>query len=93
MLHLLADPLLATLAVTGRDSTWLRRCNPPAPLVPGVRCDVHGFFEQRIELYCKLPGKQRSQLRKVSTPSIDDHHFSLEDFDNPGQLANDLLRS
>ena len=53
---------------------------------------MHGFFEQCIELYCSLSGKQRSQLRKVATPSVDDHQIPSEDFEEPGQLAGDAAK-
>ena len=64
----------------------------PDAKIPGVRYDMHGFFEQCIELYCTLAGKKRSQLHKVKTQSIDDHNIPPEDFEETGQLAGDAAK-
>ena len=66
-----------------------REPRPPDTKVPGVRYDMRGFFEQCIELYCSPAKEEREQLHKVKTPSIDDHNFAPEDFEEPGQLAGD----
>ena len=45
-----------------------------------------------LSFTARCPGKQRSQLRKVATPSVDDHQIPPEDFEAPGQLAGDAAK-
>ena len=40
-----------------------------------------------VERYCELANKKRQQLYKVSSPSLDDHHFKEEDLKSVGDLS------
>ena len=41
--------------------------------------DMVGHAKKCVERYCELANKTTQQLYKVSTPSIDDHHFKEEE--------------
>ena len=51
-----------------------------------------GHAEQCVERYCELTDTKPSQLKKVATPCIDDHHFSIEYFTEKGALAGNAAR-
>ena len=42
---------------------------------------------QCVERYCELAKTRPEDLKKVTTPCIDDHQFSPDDFENKGALA------
>ena len=42
--------------------------------------DMTGHQEKCLERYLELSGLNRSSLKKVLTPCIDDHHLPPEDF-------------
>ena len=41
--------------------------------------DMEGHAKKCVERYCELANKTTQQLHKVSTPSIDYHHFKEEE--------------
>ena len=41
--------------------------------------DMEGHAKECVERYCELANKTTQQLYKVSTPCIDDHHFTEEE--------------
>ena len=50
--------------------------------------DMAGHAKKCVERYCELANKTTQQLYKVSTPSIDDHHFKEEEMKSVGELSN-----
>ena len=40
-----------------------------------------------VERYCELATKKREQLHKVSSPSLDDHHFKKKEPETVGELS------
>ena len=46
-----------------------------------------GHAKKCVERYCELANKTTQQLYKVSTPSIDDHHFKEEELKSVGELS------
>ena len=48
---------------------------------------MHGSAEKCVERYLELAGMTSDQLKTVTTPCIDDHLISAEDFETKGQLA------
>ena len=46
-----------------------------------------GLAKKCVERYCELANKTTQQLYKVSTPSIDDHHFKEEEMKSVGELS------
>ena len=52
------------------------------------RCyDLEGHAKKCVERYCELANKTTHQLYKVSTPCIDDHHFTEEEWKSVGELS------
>ena len=49
--------------------------------------DMEGHAKQCVERYCELANKTTQQPYKVSTPSIDDHHFKKEELKSVGELS------
>ena len=49
--------------------------------------DVEGHAKKCVERYCELANKTIQQLYKVSTPCIDDHHFTEEELKAVGGLT------
>ena len=49
--------------------------------------DMEGHAKKCVERYCGLANKTTQQLYKVSTPSIDDHHFKEEEMKSVGELS------
>ena len=60
--------------------------------VKAIRYNMFGFFRQCVEVYCDLAKVKPESLRKVGTPSMDDHMFKPEDFEEPGYLAGDAAK-
>ena len=50
--------------------------------------DMEGHAKKCVERYCELANKTTQQLYKVSTPSIDDHHFKEKELKSVGDLSN-----
>ena len=50
--------------------------------------DMEGHAKKCVERYCELANKTTQQLYKVSTPCIDDHHFTEEETKSVGELSN-----
>ena len=50
--------------------------------------DMAGHAKKCVERYCELANKTTQQLYKVSTPSIDDHHFKEEETKSVGELSH-----
>ena len=48
--------------------------------------DMEGHAKKCVERYCKLANKT-TQLYKVPTPCIDDHHFKEEEMKSVGELS------
>ena len=51
--------------------------------------DMEGHAKKCVELYCELANKTTQQLYKVSTPSIDEHHFKEEELKSVGELSKE----
>ena len=49
--------------------------------------DMEGHAKKCVERYCALVNKSTQQLYKVSTPCIDDHHFTEEEIKSVGELS------
>ena len=49
--------------------------------------DMEGHTKKCVERYCELANKTTQQLYKVSTPCIDDHHFTEEEMKSVGELS------
>ena len=49
---------------------------------------MKGHAEKCLERYCDLAHKSMEHLSKVSTPCMDDHHFTKDDFNIVGELAD-----
>ena len=60
--------------------------------VKAIRYNMFGFFRQCVEVYCELAKVDVSTLRKVGTPSIDDHQLKPEDFETEGFLSKDAAK-
>jgi hypothetical protein len=60
--------------------------------VKAIRYDMFGFFRQCVEVYCELTKIDVKTLRKVGTPSIDDHQLKPEDFETEGFLHKDAAK-
>ena len=50
--------------------------------------DMAGHAKKCVERYCELANKTTQQLYKVSTPCIDDHHFTEEEMKSVGELSH-----
>ena len=50
---------------------------------------MSGFVQQTVEKYLELTGKDEGSLRKVATPSLDDHLIDPEEFEENGELASE----
>ena len=48
---------------------------------------MQGHAEQCVDRYLELTGKDIGSLKTVSTPCIDDHLLSPEDFNEKGEVA------
>ena len=48
---------------------------------------MQGHAEQCVDRYLELTGKDIGSLKTVSTPRIDDHLLSPEDFEEKGEVA------
>ena len=54
-------------------------------------CDMEGHAKKCVERYGELASKTTQQLYKVSTPCIDDHHFTEEEFEIRGRIVKSML--
>ena len=48
---------------------------------------MEGHAKKCVERYCELANRTTQQLHKVSTPSIDDHHFNEEELKSAGEMS------
>ena len=53
----------------------------------GIQYEMSGFMEQCVERYLELAGVTADKLRPAATPGLDDHSFTEEDWQLPGELA------
>ena len=53
--------------------------------------DMEGHAKKWVERYCELANKTTQQLYKVSTPCIDDHHFTQEELKIRGRIVKSML--
>ena len=60
---------------------------PDAETTSSWSYDMEGHAKKCVERYCELANKTAQQLYKVSTPSIDDHHFKEEEMKSVGELS------
>ena len=49
--------------------------------------DMEGHAKKCVERYCELANRTTQHLYKVSTPCIDDHHFTEEEMKSVGKLS------
>ena len=48
--------------------------------------DMESYAKQTVDLYCELTAVDRSQLKRVPTPSLSEASFSDQDFEDQGHL-------
>ena len=60
--------------------------------VRAIRYNMFGFFQQCVDVYVELAKVPVESLKKVTTPSIDDHNLKPEDFEQDGALAKDAAK-
>ena len=48
---------------------------------------MEGHAKKCVERYCELANKTTQHLYKVSTPSVDDHHFKKEEMKSVGEVS------
>ena len=48
--------------------------------------DMESYAKQTVDLYCELTAVERSQLKQVPTPSLNEASFSDQDFEDQGAL-------
>ena len=60
--------------------------------VRAIRYNMFGFFQQCVDVYLELAKVPVESLKKVVTPSIDDHMLKPEDFAEDGYLAKDAAK-
>ena len=60
--------------------------------VRAIRYNMIGFSKQCIDVYLELAKVPVESLKKVTTPSIDDHMFKPEDFEQDGYLGKDAAK-
>ena len=60
--------------------------------VRAIRYNMFGFFRQCVEVYCELAKIDVNTLKKVATPSLDDHQLNPEDFEQEGHLMKDAAK-
>ena len=53
--------------------------------------DMEGHAKIRVERYYELANKTTQQLKKVSTPSNDDHHFKEEEFKSVVEVSKSII--
>ena len=53
----------------------------------GVRYEMMGFLEQCVEAYVSLAKVKIESLKKVFTPSLDEHSFTEKERADKGELA------
>ena len=53
--------------------------------------DMEGHAMKCVERYCELANKTTQQLKKVSTPCIDDHHFKRRRIEIRGRTVKSIL--
>ena len=53
---------------------------------------MRGHVRQSIDRYLELARVEKNKLRKVTTPCIDDHHLSLQDFEEKGKLHKEASK-
>ena len=51
-----------------------------------------GLMRKVVDKYLEHSGKNAADFEPVSTPSIDDHQITREDFEVRGELANDAAK-
>ena len=51
-----------------------------------------GFFQQCVDVYLGLAKVSVDSLKKVATPSIDDHMIKPEDLEADGNLGKDAAK-
>ena len=51
-----------------------------------------GHAEQCVERYLELAKMERSNLKNVDTPCLDDHQIAPEDYERPGRLSTIAAR-
>ena len=62
------------------------------PQIRAWQYSMKGHAEQCVERYLDLADKDINSLKTVSTPCIDDHMFSPEDFTSKGEAASVAAR-
>ncbi len=60
--------------------------------VNAIRYEMTGFFKQCVDVYCDLANVEHKTLRKVATPSLDDHQLKPDDFEHEGALSKDAAK-
>ena len=73
------------------SSKQLEQANQSPP-IRAWQYSMVGHAEQCVEKYLELTGKTIEVLKPVSTPTIDDHMFTKEDYSNKGEVADVAAR-
>ena len=68
------------------------RDRQPIPAIRAWQYSMKGHAEQCVERYLDLANTDIDSLKTVSTPCIDDHMFSPEDFTSKGEAASVAAR-
>jgi hypothetical protein len=66
------------------------KCSSSKPVTHEVKAyqyDMRGHAEQCVQRYLEFAKVDRKTVKQVTTPCMDDHHFTPEDFITTGQLA------
>ena len=55
--------------------------------IKGWNLDMSGHAQQCVDRYCELTGASEKDLKKVTTPCMDDHAFTPEELVEKGKLS------
>ena len=50
--------------------------------------DTEGHAQKCVERFCELANKKTEQLKKVSSPCLDDHHVKKEELESVGEFQH-----
>ena len=58
-----------------------------SPGIKSIVYDMEGFIHQCVDRYCELAKVDKSSLKSVPTPNLDDHQIHPAEFESPGRLG------
>ena len=65
---------------------------PSAHAIKSIVYDMEGFIHQCVDRYCELAKIDKSTLKPVATPCLDDHQIDPSEFESPGTLSSEAAR-